>query len=209
MRGRCATSRLPNRLLRETREGGRHRCRPPKAAPDLSLRTRRHLAVPANSRDPAGSAVGPVRHRADLREIQPYALAVPLTAFSHRSFTFRKELHDGYRHQTTDCKQASCSTALRSDPRQFDQTIARLSRHLRFARKIPKKFRGVFSDAAAGIAAVSSGPEFPCSYKALTLQERVSRTLPTREGCACKVSRASSFGSSYPQRAMFVVDKSP
>lgn len=50
---------------------------------------------------------------------------------------------------------------------------ARLSLHLRFARLCPKTLRGVFSDAAAGIAATSSGLNFPFSFRTLIPKKSV------------------------------------
>jgi hypothetical protein len=50
-------------------------------------------------------------------------------------------------------------------------TAARHSLHLRFAKPIPKNLRGAFSDAAAGIAAASSGLNFSNSIRGLLRQE--------------------------------------
>ena len=50
---------------------------------------------------------------------------------------------------------------------------ARHSLHLRFARLCPKTLRGVFSDAAAGIAVTSKGLNFPFSFRRLIPKKSV------------------------------------
>ena len=85
-------------------------------------------------------------------------------------------------------------------------TTARHSLHLRFAKSIPKNFRGVFSDAAAGIAAVSFRLNFPNSLRGLLLREWGHSPRPMSERCACGPSRASTFCDSYPQLAANAVD---
>lgn len=85
-------------------------------------------------------------------------------------------------------------------------TAARHSLHLRFARLVPKNLRGAFSDAAAGIAAVSSRLKLSNSIRGLLRQERALSSLPMHEGCACGPSRASIFCDTYPQSAAKAVD---
>ena len=85
-------------------------------------------------------------------------------------------------------------------------TAARHSLHLRFAKVVPKNARGVFSDAAAGIAAASFRLNFSNSIRGLLRQERGISSRPMRRGCSCRPSRASIFCDTYPQSAANAVD---
>jgi hypothetical protein len=65
----------------------------------------------------------------------------------------------------------------------------------------------VFSNAAAGIAAVSIGLNLSILFQGLTpSRERLISRLSMNKGCAHGLSRASIFWGIYPQCAAIAVD---
>jgi hypothetical protein len=79
------------------------------------------------------------------------------------------------------------------------------TRRLRFVVRSEDR-KAVFSDAVAGIAAVSRVRGMSRSFRGLLHQEPACPLRSTHQGCARRASRATDFGRTYPQPAAIAVD---